>query len=287
MPRIQRNTKGCKPRVNKTARKETSISERVYVTVLCEREGKSTHEVLKETGLPQSTVQRIVKHARENALQQYLPLQDLSNYASTHRSGRPQALSSHEKDKIVEKVIENGDTRDSQVEDLLKSMNLQISPELFDQVLYDRGYAWRKHSWKPALSQKQKDFRLEWALEHRDFDWHQVIFTDETAVKVGEQRGFGRTWRKPDKIEKFHPDVMRKRHTKHSELQFWGCFAYDARGPCYVYHKETEASFTLNLLCISADISGRQRRKRHRLSLTRRMWKIFPDTRLVFSQNKA
>lgn len=75
-------------------------------------------------------------------------------------------------------------------------LNLHISPGTLDQVLYDRGYARRKHSWKPALSPIQREFRLEWALKHRDFDWKEVIITDETAIKVGEQRGYGKCWRK-------------------------------------------------------------------------------------------
>lgn len=163
MPRIQRDTKGRQPRANKTSRKETTVPERIYIATLCEKSGKSTREVAKETGIPQSTVTRIAKAARDGAFKQHLPLQSIENFASKHRSGRPQLLSESEKDKIAEKVVENRDSRELQANAILKELNLQISPSTLQQLLYDRGYARRDSPQKPALSEKQKETRLEFA----------------------------------------------------------------------------------------------------------------------------
>ncbi|KAH7012022.1 hypothetical protein B0J12DRAFT_530036, partial [Macrophomina phaseolina] len=68
-------------------------------------------------------------------------------------------------------------------------------------------------------------------------DWHTVVFTDETPGKVGIVRGFFRCWANIE--EAYHPDVVRTRHTKYSEIQFWACFAYNNKGPCHVYFPES------------------------------------------------
>ncbi|CAF1341871.1 unnamed protein product [Didymodactylos carnosus] len=31
----------------------------------------------------------------------------------------------------------------------------------------------------PMLTQKQKDARVQWAIQHKDDDWSRTIFTDE------------------------------------------------------------------------------------------------------------
>lgn len=40
--------------------------------------------------------------------------------------------------------------------------------------------------------------------------------------------------------EVYSPDVKRTWQKKYSELQFWGCFAYNAKGPRHVWFPEEE-----------------------------------------------
>ncbi|KAK4118895.1 hypothetical protein N657DRAFT_637678 [Parathielavia appendiculata] len=51
--------------------------------------------------------------------------------------------------------------------------------------------------------------------------WKRVIWSDETSVVMNHRRGGYRVWRTPE--EKF----------------FWGCFSYDSKGPCHIWHPET------------------------------------------------
>jgi len=41
-------------------------------------------------------------------------------------------------------------------------------------------------------------------------------------------------------LERYHPNYIKRRHNNYTEAMFWGCFIYNAKGPCYIYYKETE-----------------------------------------------
>ena len=50
------------------------------------------------------------------------------------------------------------------------------------------------------LTQKPKDARVQWAEQHKDDDWSQTVFTDETSYQVF--RNTIRRWSKNPKGEK-------------------------------------------------------------------------------------
>jgi len=102
---------------------------------------------------------------------------------------------------------------------------------------------------KPPLTDAQKEARYEWALAHnpdkdevgdnKGYNFRRVVFTDEVTARVGEQYGMKRAWALPDEI--YYEDVKRAKIRLTCTLQFYGAFTYDAKGPCYIYSKETKA----------------------------------------------
>ena len=87
----------------------------------------------------------------------------------------------------------------------------------------------------------KKDY-FRWCLDYKDWtleDWKKIIWTDETAVILGHQRGGYRIWRTPG--EAFIKSCIRERWKGYSEFIFWGSFIYDRKGPCYCYSPETPA----------------------------------------------
>jgi len=72
---------------------------------------------------------------------------------------------------------------------------------------------------KPRLKLEDKARRLKWCLDHKDWlleDWKNVIWTDETSVKLGGVRGARRVWRKPN--EAFHLHIITRRWKGFSEF---------------------------------------------------------------------
>ena len=93
---------------------------------------------------------------------------------------------------------------------------------------------------KPGLTQKMRDKRLRWCLDHKDWtleDWKNVIWTDETSIVLSQRRGGYRVWRTYDEV--FVKSSIRERWKGYSEFIFWGCFSYDRKGPCHCYIPET------------------------------------------------
>jgi hypothetical protein len=115
--------------------------------------------------------------------------------------------------------------------------------------MYEAGYARRAPGWKPSLTPDQEKERLAWAHAHNPdkyeegdnlgYDFTQVVFSDETPARIGEERGMIRTW--CCEGEKYNTDVKHDRNRKDCCLQFYGCFRYNYKDPCHVYHPETEA----------------------------------------------
>jgi hypothetical protein len=54
---------------------------------------------------------------------------------------------------------------------------------------------------------------------------------------LNHRRGGYRVWRTPE--EKFVKSCIRERWKGYTEFQFWGCFSYDSKGPCHIWHPET------------------------------------------------
>jgi hypothetical protein len=125
----------------------------------------------------------------------------------------------------------------------------KFSVSLHENIMYNAGYARRRPGWKLPLNDKQKRERLEWALVHipdkdeyddsKGFDFTQVIFTNKTPARIGEEHGMQRVWCKDG--EQYDEGVKRDRNRRACCLQFYGAFRYEYKGPCYTYFQETAA----------------------------------------------
>lgn len=61
----------------------------------------------------------------------------------------------------------------------------RISPRTVYDILTENGYSYYKKTVKPGLKDEDKDARLKWCLDHKDWtleDWKNVIWTDGTSV---------------------------------------------------------------------------------------------------------
>ena len=84
-----------------------------------------------------------------------------------------------DKGKILELIRRKPYTSCSRIVDVLE---LDCSDETVRVFLHNSGYSWKKGDPKPLLTQEMKDARFDWAQIHKDFDFNQVIFTDECTI---------------------------------------------------------------------------------------------------------
>jgi hypothetical protein len=115
-----------------------------------------------------------------------------------------------------------------------------ISPMTVWRILRAAGLKKTKPTRKPGLTEKMKRERFQFCLLHQDWtveDWKRVIWSDETSVIINHRRGGYRVWRTSS--EKYVKSCIRERWKGFAEFQFWGCFTYDSKGPCHIWHPET------------------------------------------------
>ena len=88
--------------------------------------------------------------------------------------------------------------------------------------------------------------RLKFARAHKNWtveDWMRVIFTDEMAIKVGQERtSHVFVWRK--KGEEYHKDCIDARKWGTTGMMFWGAFRGGKMGPGLFF--ELEKGQTIN-----------------------------------------
>ena len=64
-----------------------------------------------------------------------------------------------------------------------------------------------------------------------------MIFTDETSVALGHQRGGVRIWRIKNEVN--DPTCIQRRWKGNSDFMVWACFSYDKKGPIHIWSPET------------------------------------------------
>jgi hypothetical protein len=79
---------------------------------------------------------------------------------------------------------------------------------------------------KPAISEKNRKSRLEWAKTYKNWmskQWRKVLFLDESTFTQFQQGSNGKVWREPGK--EFHPSCIAVTVKHSSSLMFWGSFS--------------------------------------------------------------
>src|SRR6185437_1467300 len=79
-----------------------------------------------------------------------------------------------------------------EIQQKIEKWNVSISVRTIQKRLREGGAKYIAKLSKPLLTEKHKEKRLKWAKDHQDFDWDQVIFTDESTFHLNQPHS--RTW---------------------------------------------------------------------------------------------
>ena len=170
----------------------------------------------------------------------------LSYVEDAPRSGRPPKVTEDIKKQVVEVVTKNSTTRQMTTQTIADKINelattsVTISARTIWNILHSLGYSPYKPTYKPGLTLEAKEVRLKWCEEHKDWtlkDWKNVIWSDETSVTIGGQRGRIRVWRLAS--EAYEKHCIKRRWKGYKQFMFWGSFSYDKKGPCHIWETET------------------------------------------------
>src|ERR1700722_1470897 len=184
----------------------------------------SNNAISKHIGCDPKTVRHWLDRWQNN--------EDLTSLSAT---GRPRATSEETDSKIVTIAKRTQDVSSNEISKILKKSGVDIDARTVRRRLRECGGSYGPPLAKPLLTQDHREKRLQWAQQHKHFDWNNVIFTDEKTFELGKKRR--KVWRFPGTIK-----IVRT--VKHPlKLQVWGCFSKNGFGQLISFRHNLTGAF--------------------------------------------
>ena len=169
---------------------------RIQVLTLLQ-EGQTIDYIKEKTKYSKSTIYELLKWAKARG---YDPEKDsrilLAYVEDAPRIGRPKKLTEAIEQLIIDTISKNSTTRELSTAKIAAIVSPLVKGGLSDRsvhrALRRRGYKPVKPTKKPGFTEANKITRLKWCLDHEHWtldDWKKVIWSNETSVTWGDQRG--------------------------------------------------------------------------------------------------
>ena len=202
--------------------------------------GVPVKEVADICKMSTQTIYRLKKQARERGYDPAVSrLLEEAYVIDAPRSGQPPKVTEEVEKAILDNVRKDKSGREKPSAVLGYEHGLSSTTIL--RVLKRNGMKSCKTTKKPGLSESMMEARYQFCLRYKDWtleDWKNVIWTDETSIVLGVQRGRRRAvWRTSKEAQ--NSMNIRRRHARFSEFMFWGSFSYDKKGPFHIWKPET------------------------------------------------
>lgn len=154
------------------------------------------------------------------------------------KSGRPPLLTQAQVEELVEFVCASSTNRRMSFTKLAEVLDFGVKKQAIRTALLREGFHRRLAMRKPPISEKNRQIRLQWALEHVDWtleQWYQILWTDETWITGGRHT---RTWVTRRAGEEWDPTCIVEKHQRKKGWMFWGCFHGNTLGPGIFWEKD-------------------------------------------------
>lgn len=162
-----------------------------------------------------------------------------NNIKKQKREGKKPKTSDEQQKKIVDMVTKNGNLTLTDIQDKIKNTS-KISRSTISRILHKNNIIYGNVIIKPFLTEKHKEIRLKWAQKYLDYDWKNVIFSDETSIWLN-------THSKKCWIEKNNRKIHhKKRHSK--KFQIWGCITVDNYCVFQIFNENLKAPKYIKIL---------------------------------------
>jgi hypothetical protein len=168
-------------------------------------------------------ISRLLKVHRTTVTRTIDKYLDGVDLATRPRSGRPKLLTNRSQ-KILKTIVKKK---------FVEKTNIEVSTKTIRRNLHEMQIFSRIPARKPLLNGQQRERRLKWCTERRDWTvrkWRSVIWSDESRFTIFNNDGPGRVWRTPGtrfNIKNLVPSVK----FCGGELMMWGCFSGKGLGP--------------------------------------------------------
>jgi len=196
-------------------------------------------EIAASTNVPLSTCSDIIRLSTLHIPQTHI-LDPCSEEnlcpAPTSQKGHNEALTVEEKQHVIALALQDATHCRKCLEELITESQLSISRNTLSNILAADGIHRCRPTRKPFLTAKAKAARLEWALKYQNFNFTNVLFTDESHFEASTLRS---SWAKGvlrQAGEEYLPRNLDRRVPKGSAAMFWGGIMSRYDGSQLPYH---------------------------------------------------
>jgi transposase len=149
------------------------------------------------------------------------------------RSGRPRATTPKQDEQVLSLADQQMFVTSRDIQNQLKRKGAEISERTVRRRLNEAGAKFSPPMSKPLLTEGHQKNRLKWAEAHLATNWDQVIFSDETTIRLNQVKR--RVWNTPGKKK-----VVRT--VKHPiKIDVWGCFSSKGFGQIKCFKENLDA----------------------------------------------
>ena len=189
----------------------------------------------------------------------------------SNRSGRPRAATQKQDQRIISLTKEKTFITAQDISNKLNRQGVVVSGRIVRRHLNEAGARYNRPMSKPLLTECHRKNHLRWAQHHKATDWNQVIFSDETTIRLNSVKGL--VWNFPEKKK-----VVRT--VKHPiKVNVWGCFS--SKGFGRINRTSTQNLCVGSISMISCQQLGYisamiQRRGNYKKTTTRNIGRSWP-----------
>ncbi len=145
-------------------------------------------------------------------------------------TGRPQALTEEEKDRLVATTKRDFETRRMSLVDLQCEAGLgHVCPQTILTALNERGLKCYREQYKFILKPEGRAQRLAYCQARKDWlpdkEWANIAFTDEMSIEIGGSFGVSQVWRGND--EKWDQTCVGATKKRCPTMMCWGMIGWN------------------------------------------------------------
>ncbi|CAI5440302.1 unnamed protein product [Caenorhabditis angaria] len=150
-----------------------------------------------------------------NVVRRYI--QDVDGYGTKKSPGRPRKVSTRDERNIL-RMVSNSVTSANDVRTELK---LDVCKNTVINTIHRSGVmVHQKMAKTPSMTDRHKEFRLDFVRNNLATDWNKVVFSDEKKWNLDGPDGFRSYWRDLRK----DPRLFSRRNFGGGSLMIWGAF---------------------------------------------------------------
>ena len=143
------------------------------------------------------------------------------------KSGRKRCTTEKQDAAIQSMVAQHPTESVDQITSRLSKKGIEVSKTTLRRRFKEAGVQSMRPTSKPLLTSDHIKKRLEWAIKHKDVNWNQVVFTDETSFHM--KQVIRRVWRK--RGENYYVSTIKYPVKIHA----WSCFSNNGFGKLLLF----------------------------------------------------